>query len=95
MAEGFPLITIVLRFYLRLNIFICLKSKLVLTSLKRSLKEKEQTLSVMEEDRSSMHQEITTLRSRVKESASAHLQARRELQELRTQVEAFFFFLRQ
>lgn len=37
-----------------------------------------------------MHQELTTLRSRMKELESTHLQARRELQELRTQVKAFF-----
>lgn len=45
---------------------------------------------MLEECRSSVYQELTTVRSRMKELEKSHLQARRELQELRRQVEEFF-----
>lgn len=37
-----------------------------------------------------MYQELTTLRGRMKELEKSHLHARRELQDLRRQVEDFY-----
>lgn len=43
-------------------------------------------MSVLDECRSSVQQEAATLRSSMRELERAHLEARRELQELRRQV---------
>uniref|UniRef100_A0A8C6NP90 Uncharacterized protein n=1 Tax=Nothobranchius furzeri TaxID=105023 RepID=A0A8C6NP90_NOTFU len=53
---------------------------------KRTLAEKEQKLSVLEECRSSLHLELSVLRGRTREQEKLHLEARRELQELRRQI---------
>lgn len=60
--------------------------KHVLSSLRRAVEEREQKVAVLDECRSSMHQEATTLRSSMRELEKSRLQARRELQELRRQV---------
>lgn len=50
------------------------------------MEENVQKVAVLEERRSSMQQEATSLRSSTRELEKAHLQARRELQELRRRV---------
>lgn len=55
-------------------------------SLKRTLEEKEQKLSVLGECKSSHQQEASKLRATLRELERSRLQARRELQELRRQV---------
>lgn len=57
------------------------------------MEEKENKVVVLEECRSSIHQEATTLRSSMRELEKSHLQARRELQELRRQVTSLFGLL--
>lgn len=57
-----------------------------LTSLRRAVEEREQKVAVLEECRSSVDQEASTLRSSMRELEKCRLQARRELQELRRQV---------
>nr|XP_057928909.1 rootletin [Doryrhamphus excisus] len=54
--------------------------------LRRAVEEKEQKASILEECKSSMHQEASTLRSSMRELEKSRLQARRGLQELRRQV---------
>lgn len=51
------------------------------------MEEHEQKLAVLEECRSSVDQEASMLRSSRRELEKSRLQARRELQELRRQVE--------
>lgn len=60
-------------------------------SLKRSLEEREQRLVVLEECKSSLQQEALKLRSSLRDLEKSHLQARRELQELRRKVIAFAY----
>lgn len=60
--------------------------KHVLSSLRRAVEEREQKVTVLEECRNSVQQEATSLRSSMRELEKSHLQARRELQELRRQV---------
>ncbi|MED6266669.1 hypothetical protein CHARACLAT_004383 [Characodon lateralis] len=55
-------------------------------SLRRALQEKDHNESILEEGRSSTHEEATTLRSTMRELEKSHLQARRELQELRRKI---------
>uniref|UniRef100_A0AAY4ERZ7 Rootletin n=1 Tax=Denticeps clupeoides TaxID=299321 RepID=A0AAY4ERZ7_9TELE len=55
-------------------------------SLKRAVEEKEQRLVVLEECKTSHHQETAKLRATLRELERSRLQARRELQELRRQV---------
>lgn len=55
-------------------------------SVKRQCEEKEQKLSVLEENLSSTQKEVTELRSCLREVERSRLEARRELQELRRQV---------
>lgn len=50
------------------------------------MEENEQKVAVLEEQRSSMQQEATALRSGMRELEKSRLQVRRELQELRRQV---------
>ncbi|XP_010765111.1 rootletin-like, partial [Notothenia coriiceps] len=54
--------------------------------LRRAFEERDQKVSVSEECRNSMLQEVTTLRSSLRELEKSRLQARRNLQELRRQV---------
>lgn len=68
------------------HIFYCVNINHVLTSLRRAVEENEQKVAVLEEQRSSMQQEATALRSGMRELEKSRLQARRELQELRRQV---------
>lgn len=56
------------------------------TSLRRALEEKQRNESILEESSSSTYKEATTLRSSMRELEKSHLEARRELQELRRQV---------
>nr|XP_054604928.1 rootletin [Nothobranchius furzeri] len=56
------------------------------SNARRTLAEKEQKLSVLEECRSSLHLELSVLRGRTREQEKLHLEARRELQELRRQI---------
>lgn len=56
------------------------------TSLRRALEEKQCNESILEESSSSTYKEATTLRSSMRELEKSHLEARRELQELRRQV---------
>lgn len=51
------------------------------------MEEHEQKVAVLEECRSSVDQEASMLRSSRRELEKSRLQARRELQELRRQVE--------
>lgn len=53
------------------------------------MEEREQKVAVLEECRSSVHQEAATLRSSMREVEKSRLQARRELQELRRQVKDY------
>lgn len=53
------------------------------------MEEREQKVAVLEECRSSMHQEASALRSTMRELEKSRLQARRELQELRRQVKDY------
>lgn len=53
------------------------------------MEEREQKVAVLEESRSSVNQEVTTLRSSMRELEKSRLQARRELQELRRQVKEY------
>lgn len=69
--------------------FSFINSNHILISLRRAVEEKEQKLSVLEECRSSTHQEATSLRSSMRELEKSRLQARRELQELRRQVKDY------
>lgn len=62
-------------------------------SLRRAVEEKEQKVSVLEECRSSMHQEAAALRSSMRELEKSRLQARRDLQELRRQVRNDFHLI--
>lgn len=55
-------------------------------SLKRALEEREQRLVILEECKSSLQQEALKLRSSLRDLEKSHLQARRELQELRRKV---------
>lgn len=59
---------------------------IVSLSLKRALEEREQRLVVLEECKSSLQQEALKLRSSLRDLEKSHLQARRELQELRRKV---------
>ncbi|XP_034091518.1 rootletin isoform X3 [Gymnodraco acuticeps] len=54
--------------------------------LRRAFEERDQKVSVSEECGNSMLQEVTTLRSSLRELEKSRLQARRNLQELRRQV---------
>ncbi|KAK1896509.1 Rootletin [Dissostichus eleginoides] len=54
--------------------------------LRRAFEERDQKVSVSEECRNSMLQEVTTLRSSLRGLEKSRLQARRNLQELRRQV---------
>lgn len=51
------------------------------------MEEKEQQVIILEECKSSVHQEAAGLRSSMRELEKSRVQARRELQELRRQVE--------
>ena len=55
-------------------------------SLRRSLEDKEQKVVVLEVCKTSLQQEVSKLRSIMRELEKSRLQARRELQELRRQV---------
>ncbi len=68
------------------DVFCSVNFKHILASLRRAVEEREQKVAVLEECRSSMNQEATTLRSSMRELEKSRLQARRELQELRRQV---------
>lgn len=72
-----------------IDVFCYVNFKHILPSLRRALEEREQKVAVLEECRSSMHQEATTLRSSMRELEKSRLQARRELQELRRQVKDY------
>lgn len=71
------------------DVFCRVHLKNILISLRRAVEEREQKASVLEECRSSMHQEATALRSSMRELEKSRLQARRELQELRRQVKDY------
>lgn len=61
-----------------------------LVSVKRQCEEKEQRLTVLEENFSCSQREVTELRSCLREVEKSRLEARRELQELRRQVRQAF-----
>lgn len=68
------------------HVFCPVNFEHILASLRRIVEEREQKVAVLEECRSSVNQEATTLRSRMRDLEKSCLQARRELQELRRQV---------
>ena len=71
---------------LSFHVFCLVDFERILTSLRRSVEEREQKVAILEECKNSMHQEATSLRSSMRELEKSRLQARRELQELRRQV---------